>query len=169
MSKWVMACIGLGANVGNREETLYNALGALHSHNCLEVGAVSSVYETAPVGVLDQPHFLNAVAQIETALTARALLDFLLKVELDFGRKRIKKWGPRILDLDILLYGDAVIDEPGLTVPHPYLSVRGFVLYPLCDLIAEAKHPISNRCFKDLLDDVHDGAVHRVDNFSLWK
>ena len=169
MSKSVDAFIGLGANVGAREETLRQALVSMNAHEDISVVGVSAVYETAPVGVLDQPHFLNAVAKIETSLTARALLDFLLRVELDFGRMRIKKWGPRILDLDILLYGDAVIDEPGLTVPHPYLSVRGFVLYPLCDLIADGKHPISNRCFKDLLKDVQDEVVHRVDHLLLWK
>lgn len=165
----VTAWIGLGANLGDCADTMRQALLKLDDHPQIEVVSASGVYETAPVGVLDQPQFLNAVAQIETRLTARLLLDVLLKTELDFGRKRLKKWGPRILDLDILLFGDAVIDEPGLTVPHPYLPVRGFVLYPLCDLVPDAKHPILGRSFKDLLADVHDGAVLRVENLSLWK
>ncbi|MBT3603094.1 MAG: 2-amino-4-hydroxy-6-hydroxymethyldihydropteridine diphosphokinase, partial [Candidatus Latescibacteria bacterium] len=83
-------------------------------------------------------------------------------------RKRIKKWGPRVLDLDILLYGLVLIDEPGLNVPHPYLHLRGFVLHPLCDLIPDAIHPTLERSFRSLLDEVDDGAVHRVDNLMLW-
>jgi len=168
VSKKNTAFLGIGANLGDRAETLRLAVAKLNAHEQINVEAVSSVYETGPVGVLDQPDFLNAVVQVETSLTAQALLDALLETELFFGRKRLKKWGPRILDLDVLLFGEAVIDEPGLTVPHPYLHVRGFVLYPLCDLIAGEKHPVLGCSFASLLKEVDDGAVHRVENLSLW-
>lgn len=167
MCKNTVAYLGIGANLGNREETLIQAVAQLNAHESLDVVAVSSVYETAPVGVLDQPHFLNAVVQVSTTLTARALLQVLLETERAFGRQRLKKWGPRILDLDILLFGQAIIDEAGLTVPHPYLHVRGFVLYPLCELIAQEKHPKLGHTFASLLDHVDD-EVHRVENLLLW-
>jgi 2-amino-4-hydroxy-6-hydroxymethyldihydropteridine diphosphokinase len=168
VSEKTTAFLGIGANLGDRAETLRLAVDRLDTHKQIDVVAVSSVYETGPVGVLDQPDFLNAVVQVETSLTAQALLGVLLETELFFGRRRLKKWGPRILDLDVLLFGEAVIDEPGLTVPHPYLHVRGFVLHPLCDLVAEEKHPVLGCSFASLLNDVDDGAVHRVAHLSLW-
>lgn len=168
MSEKTTAYLGIGANLGDRAETLRLAVAKLDDHKQIAVEAVSSVYETGPVGVLDQPDFLNAVVQVETTLTAQGLLEVLLETELFFGRKRLKKWGPRILDLDVLLFGDAVIDEPGLTVPHPYLHVRGFVLYPLCDLISEGIHPVLGCSFASLLIEVDDGAVHRVEHLVLW-
>lgn len=169
MCESVTVFLGIGANLGEREKTLHQALVFLDNHDKIEVDRVSSVYETAPVGVLDQPHFLNAVARINTQLSARALLDVLLDTELYFGRKRIKKWGPRILDLDILLYDEAIVDEPNLKVPHPYLHERGFVLYPLCDLAPDGMHPILGQSFASLLKDVNDGAVTRVENLVLWE
>ncbi len=168
MSERTTAFLGIGANLGDRAKTLHQAVVTLDAHDHIWVQGASSVYETGPVGVLDQPDFLNAVVQVETYLTARGLLDVLLAIELDFGRERLKKWGPRILDLDILLFGEAVIDEPSLRVPHPYLHVRGFVLNPLCDLIPKEKHPTLGCSFASLLDDVNDGAVHRVENLLLW-
>lgn len=168
MSNNVMAYLGIGANLGDRAETLRQALVLLDDDEHVGVKRVSSVYETGPVGVLDQPDFLNAAVEIETSLGASALLDLLLATESYFGRKRIKKWGPRVLDLDVLLYDQAVIDEPGLNVPHPYLHQRGFVLHPLCDLIPDKVHPILERPFVSLLQDVQDGAVHRVDHLLLW-
>jgi 2-amino-4-hydroxy-6-hydroxymethyldihydropteridine diphosphokinase len=168
VSNIIKAYLGIGANLGDRAETLRQALVMLNDHDQIDVLAVSGVYETGPVGVLDQPDFLNATAEIETSLDGKALLDVLLETELHFGRKRIKKWGPRVLDLDILLYGLVLIDEPGLNVPHPYLHLRGFVLHPLCDLIPDAIHPTLERSFRSLLDEVDDGAVHRVDNLMLW-
>ena len=167
MSKKTTAYLGIGANLGDRIETLRLAVAKLNEHKQIDIGAVSSVYETGPVGVFDQPDFLNAVVQVETSLSAKALLDVLLETELFFGRKRLKKWGPRILDLDVLLFGDAVIDKPGLTVPHPYLHVRGFVLHPLCDLIKDGIHPVLGCSFAALLREVDDGAVHRVEHLLL--
>lgn len=131
------AFIGLGANLGDREETIHAALAALAEEDGIEVVAVSALRETEPVGVGPQPLFLNGAAELETTLGARELLDRLLEVERRFGRVRVPgEHGPRTLDLDLLLYGDAEIDEPGLTVPHPRLHERAFVIEPLADLDA---------------------------------
>ena len=124
-----VAYVGLGANLGDREGTIRAAVAQLPG-----VVAVSSLRETDPVGVTDQPQFLNGVAALETELPPRELLDVLLTVERRLGRERRERWGPRTIDLDLLLYGDEVIDEDGLTVPHPRLRERRFVLEPLADL-----------------------------------
>jgi 2-amino-4-hydroxy-6-hydroxymethyldihydropteridine diphosphokinase len=129
------AYVGLGANLGDRERTLHAAVDALGAEEGIEVVAVSTLRETNPVGVGDQPRFLNGVAALETTLGARELLDRLLAVEQRFGRVRVPgEHGPRTLDLDLLLYGDETIDEPGLAVPHPRLHERRFVLEPLAEL-----------------------------------
>ena len=127
------AYVGLGANLGDREASLARALELLRETG--DVVAVSSVRETEPWGYADQPPFLNAVAALETELTARELLDELLDIERRLGRTRGgPRYGPRTIDLDILVYGDDVIDEPRLTVPHPRLHERRFALEPLQEL-----------------------------------
>jgi len=130
------AYVALGSNLGDREATLRSALEALAAEPGIDVVAVSRFYDTEPVGYVDQPRFLNGAAALETELPARELLERLLAVELRFGRSRgdVPSQGPRTLDLDLLLYGDAEIDEPGLRVPHPRLHERRFVLEPLADL-----------------------------------
>ncbi len=129
------AYVGLGANLGDRERTLLEAVTALADDDGVEVVAVSTLRETEPVGVGEQPLYLNGAAELETTLTARELLDRLLAVEQRFGRVRVPgEHAPRTLDLDLLLYGDEVIDEPGVTVPHPRLHERRFVLEPLAEL-----------------------------------
>jgi len=125
------AYIGLGSNLGDRGAALQSALDLLGD----DVVAASSLRETDPVGYLDQPRFLNAAAALETGLEPRALLDRLLEVERELGRTRDgPRFGPRTIDLDLLLYADRVIDEPGLVVPHPRLAERRFVLEPLAEL-----------------------------------
>ena len=132
------AFVGLGANLGDRESTIRAALAALAEEDGIEVVAVSTLRETEPVGVGPQPLFLNGAAELETTLSARELLDRLLAIEQRFGRVRVAgEHGPRTLDLDLLLYGDDHIDEPGLTVPHPRLHERAFVLEPLAELGAK--------------------------------
>ncbi|MEP6813738.1 MAG: 2-amino-4-hydroxy-6-hydroxymethyldihydropteridine diphosphokinase [Actinomycetota bacterium] len=128
-----LAYIGLGSNLGDREATLRGAVDELAATPGVEVVAVSTLVDTEPVGYLDQPRFLNGVAVLETSLGARDLLRALLAVEARFGRDRmaVPAQGPRTLDLDLLLYGDAEIDEDGLRVPHPRLHERAFVLGPL--------------------------------------
>jgi 2-amino-4-hydroxy-6-hydroxymethyldihydropteridine diphosphokinase len=131
-----LAYVGLGSNLGDREALLRRAaelIGALR---------LSEIRETEPWGYVAQPRFLNAVAEIETELPPRRLLDHLFDVEARLGRERIgPKWGPRTIDLDLLLYGDEQIDEPGLVVPHPRLLEREFVLEPLADLAPLLKIP----------------------------
>jgi 2-amino-4-hydroxy-6-hydroxymethyldihydropteridine diphosphokinase len=130
------AYVGLGSNLGDREQTLRGAVGALAEHPRIEVVAVSSLIDTEPVGYTAQPRFLNGVAALETELSARELLELLLEVERRFGRSRenVPLQGPRTLDLDLLVYGTAEIEEPGLRVPHPRLHERGFVLEPLAEV-----------------------------------
>ena len=130
------AYVGLGSNLGDREATLRQALEALGSTEGIEVVAVSSFRQTDPVGVVDQPRFVNAAATLETSLPPRELLERLLDVERALGRDREteERWGPRTVDLDLLLYEDETIDEPGLEVPHPRLAERAFVLEPLLEL-----------------------------------
>jgi 2-amino-4-hydroxy-6-hydroxymethyldihydropteridine diphosphokinase len=129
------AYVGLGANLGDRQRTLRAAVDALGAEDGIEVVAVSTLRATEPVGVGEQPRFLNGAVELETALPARDLLETLLVVEERFGRVRVPgEHGPRTLDLDLLLYGDEEIDEPGLTVPHLRLHERAFVLEPLAEL-----------------------------------
>ena len=130
------AYVGLGSNLGDREETLRSAVAALGAAGGVEVVAVSSLRDTEPVGLRDQPRFLNGVAALETALGARELLRLLLAVEARFGRDRasVPAGGPRTLDLDLLLYGDLVLDEKDLQIPHPRLHERAFVLEPLAEV-----------------------------------
>ncbi len=129
------AFVGLGANLGDRERTVRAAVDALAAETGIEVVAVSTLRETEPVGVGEQPSFLNGAAEVETSLGAPELLDRLLAVEQRFGRIRTPgEHGPRTLDLDLLLYGDEVIDESRLTIPHRRLHERRFVLEPLAEL-----------------------------------
>jgi len=132
----VRAYVGLGSNLGDREQTLRAALERLAENPGVDVVAVSSFRETDPVGpVVDQPRFLNGAVALETSLSARGLLELLLEVEAEFGRSRNgPAGGPRTLDLDLLVYGDEHLDEPGLEVPHPRLHERPFVLEPLEEL-----------------------------------
>jgi 2-amino-4-hydroxy-6-hydroxymethyldihydropteridine diphosphokinase len=143
------AYVGVGANLGDREATIRAALDALPG-----IVAVSELRETDPVGVVDQPAFLNGAVALETELHPRALLDVLLAVERDLGRERRERWGPRTIDLDLLLYGDETIDEPGLTVPHPRLHERRFALEPLLDLDPELAIPGRGRV-NDVLAGLH--------------
>jgi 2-amino-4-hydroxy-6-hydroxymethyldihydropteridine diphosphokinase len=127
------AYVGIGANLGDREATIRRALELLGER--VRVVAVSTLRETEPWGVADQPRFLNGAAAVETDLGPRALLETLLELERALGRTREgPRWGPRTIDLDLLLYGDEEIDEPGLAVPHPRLHEREFVLEPLAEL-----------------------------------
>ncbi len=131
-----VAYVGLGSNLGDRESLIREAAAL--------IGAIrlSSIIETEPWGYKHQPRFLNAVAEVETPLSARAFLDHLLDVEQRLGRDRAgPRWGPRPIDLDLLLYGDEELDEPGLVVPHPHLEERLFVLEPLAELVPSRRIP----------------------------
>ena len=134
--------IGLGSNLGERELTIRRALGLLDADTAIDVEAVSSLRETDPVGYEDQPKFLNGAAALRTELAPRALLRRLQEIELELGRDRSGlRFGPRTIDLDVLLYGDERIEEPGLEIPHPRLAERRFVLEPLAELDATIDVP----------------------------
>jgi 2-amino-4-hydroxy-6-hydroxymethyldihydropteridine diphosphokinase len=142
-----LAYVGLGANLGPREITLLRAVDLLAETDGVEVRAVSQLRETVPVGVVEQPLFLNGAAALDTTRSPRELLDRLLEIERGLGRVRDVRWGPRIVDLDLLVYGDRQLDEPGLRVPHPRLHERRFALEPLAeldpDLVIPGRGPVS--------------------------
>ncbi len=147
----VAAFLALGANLGERLEQLQGARKALEERS-IRVTAASTLYETAAVGgPPKQPPYLNAVLRVETSLDCRDLLNVCLAIEDLFGRGRQERWGPRTLDIDLLFYGEEVIEEPGLIVPHPRLHQRRFVLVPLNDLDPEWLHPVLGRSVRQLL------------------
>jgi 2-amino-4-hydroxy-6-hydroxymethyldihydropteridine diphosphokinase len=145
----VNVAVALGSNVGDRAGYLRDALAALRPF--ISGLQASAFHETDPVGVADQPRFLNAAAAGRTSLSPRDLLTTLLEVEQRFGRERPFAGAPRTLDLDLILYGDAVIDEPGLTVPHPRFRERRFVLEPLAEIAADWVDPVTGRTVQELL------------------
>ena len=144
-----MAYISLGSNVGDRAARLRAALERLRGLG--SVLAISGFYETEPVELPDQPWFLNCVAALETSLPAQDLLRRLLAIEQEMGRIRLRDKGPRLIDLDILLYGEDVVEERGLKIPHPAMQDRRFVLEPLVEIAPEAFHPRLKRSARELL------------------
>jgi len=153
--------LGLGANLGDRLKNLRLALARLQTLAHLE--EVSSLYETQPQGVTDQPLFFNAVCRLSTGLEPQALLRFLKNLEWELGRRPGgQTWGPRPIDLDILLYDDRLVDAPELTVPHPRLAERAFVLVPLCELAPELRHPLLGKTMKELLASVGKKGVRKI-------
>lgn len=146
------AYIGLGSNLGDRELNLLRAVAELGKLSHIRVTGLSPFYETAPVGATDQPDFFNAVLRLATRLSPRDLLHRLQHIETAiFHRKRTRHWGPRSMDLDLLLHGDSVITSDELTIPHPALAERRFVLQPLCDLTPGLIHPVLGRTVAELL------------------
>jgi 2-amino-4-hydroxy-6-hydroxymethyldihydropteridine diphosphokinase len=154
------AYLSLGSNVGDREEMLRSALHLLESPG-LHVARVSPVYETEPQDFKNQPWFLNLVAEVQTGLFPMQLLTRAQKIERKLGRKRTVDKGPRSIDIDILLYGESVIDAKDLVVPHPRMAERRFVLQPLADLAPDLRHPVLRRSMKELLAAVPGQAVRQ--------
>ncbi|MBI1744454.1 2-amino-4-hydroxy-6-hydroxymethyldihydropteridine diphosphokinase [Candidatus Acetothermia bacterium] len=150
------AYIGLGSNVGDREVFLEKAIEMLGDSKRVKILRRAGFYETEPVGREDQPWFINTVAEIETSCSPEKLLAYTHSIELKLGRHQREHWGPREIDLDILLYENRVLDTPTLKVPHPQLHQRRFVLAPLCELAPDLIHPIFQRPLRKLLEGLSD-------------
>ncbi|WP_374055385.1 2-amino-4-hydroxy-6-hydroxymethyldihydropteridine diphosphokinase [Rossellomorea sp. FM04394] len=158
------AYISLGSNIGDREYYLEKAINIIGSHGKIEVTKQSSLYETDPVGFIEQGKFLNMVIEIRTSLSPETLLHQCLQVEIDLGREREFKWGPRIIDLDILLYDHEKIESENLLIPHPRMQERAFVLIPLLEVAPHVEHPSFNAPFAEFLDEIPD-----KEGVRLWK
>ncbi len=152
------AYIGIGSNMGDKKASCRRAIKLLGKAG--RIVAASSFYCTEPVGYPDQEEFVNAVVELETPLSPPALLAQCHVIEDELGRRRLVRWGPRTIDLDILLYGEAVMNDGELTIPHPLMSARAFVLIPLAEIAAETVHPVCKMTIAQLLHNLHD--VHRV-------
>ena len=155
------AYLGLGANLGDRAANLAEAARRIASDR-VHVRRGSSSWETAPRGILDQPWFLNQVLEIETDLSAVELFRHVQEIERDMGRVRAERNGPRLIDIDILLYGDQQVSEPGLEIPHPRMSERRFVLEPLAELAPGLRHPVTGATIREMLEAVGDQQVARA-------
>jgi 2-amino-4-hydroxy-6-hydroxymethyldihydropteridine diphosphokinase len=151
--------LSLGSNVGDREKNLQDAIARIGRLG--QVRKVSSIYETEPVELMEQPWFLNCAVALDTTLSARDLLSALLAIEETMGRKRTVEKGPRTIDIDVLLFGDAVIESSALTVPHPEMHRRRFVLEPLAEIAADVRHPVIGKTARNLLKELPSGQVVR--------
>lgn len=152
--------LSVGSNLGDRQGNLRAALGGLGPD--VRTLAVSSLYETAPVGVTDQPAFLNLTVMADTVLTPDDLLTHLKSIEREVGRTKTYRWGPRIVDIDIIFYGDVALQTPSLTIPHPEMTGRAFVLIPLREIAPDFVHPVLKRTVRDLAGAISAGGVRRA-------
>lgn len=162
----VRAYLGLGGNLGDPQAAMVAALGLLDAHDDIAVTRVSPLYRTPPWGLVDQPDFLNAVAEIETNLAPRGLLDACLAAERALKRVRNERWGPRAIDLDVLVYADRSIHEDGLTIPHPRIAERAFVLVPLLEIAPALA--IDEKPLVEALAKLDTGGIERLDLPSDW-
>ncbi|MCL6606038.1 MAG: 2-amino-4-hydroxy-6-hydroxymethyldihydropteridine diphosphokinase [Paenibacillus sp.] len=162
------AYIALGANLGDREGTLVEALNRLNSHKAIRVIRTSGVYETEPVGYLDQPQFLNMAAAVKTTLSPETLLDIMLEIETGLGRTRDIRYGPRTVDLDLLWMEGQSIETPHLTLPHPRMFERAFVLFPLNDIVPQDEGSGLYNIVTSALQDMDGKDGIRLWTTSVW-
>lgn len=162
-SDYSEAYIALGANLGDRQTTLLEAIRKLDEHPCITVTRCSSLYETNPVGYLDQPNFINMVIAVGSSLQAEELLDVMLEIEQQLGRERLIRWGPRTVDLDLLWMNGISLNSPKLTLPHPRMLERSFVLVPLAELVQESEADI-----KMIVDSALEQLPEK-EGIHLWK
>lgn len=155
--KYSLVYIGIGSNLGDSFPQCNLAIREMTADPASRVIEVSPFYRTEPMGKKDQNWFVNAVAALETSRSPRDLLGFLQGIEREMGRERKEKWGPRIIDLDILFYADWVVREEGLAIPHPRLQERRFVLAPLNDIAPELRHPVLNKSVAKILAELPEG------------
>lgn len=156
-----IAYLSLGSNLGDRQAQLREAIARLAAVG--RVLKVSPFYETEPVEFTEQPWFLNCAAELETALPHEEFMRELLRIESEMGRRRAQKKGPRSIDIDILLFGDEVVSSPDLTIPHPAMHQRRFVLEPLAEIAPDAQHPVLNKTIQELLNALPEGqAVRKI-------
>ncbi|MCW6053973.1 2-amino-4-hydroxy-6-hydroxymethyldihydropteridine diphosphokinase [Lyngbya sp. CCAP 1446/10] len=159
--KLTKCAIALGSNLGDSLATLKSAIATLNNTPEITVNSYSSWYQTAPVGP-PQPDYINACAILEVALEPEQLLATLLEIEIKFNRIRREKWGPRTLDLDLLLYDDLILDTPTLTLPHPRMTERAFVLVPLAEIAPDWVHPVTKSAIAQLLQTVNCSGVEKM-------
>lgn len=152
----ICAFIGIGSNLGDKSKNIEDAIRLVSELDSTKVVKISSFYKTEPVGYVDQDWYVNAVIKIVTNLPPKELLSSLLKIEKDLGREREKKWGPRIIDLDILFYEDLIVNEKGVMIPHPHLHERNFVLKPFCDIEPGFVHPIFKKDISTLYSELQN-------------
>lgn len=156
------AYLGLGSNLGDRNANLRDAITRLAS-DAVRILRTSSIWETAPRDVLDQPWFLNQVVEVESDLLPRQLFQRIQRIEREMGRQRRMPKGPRLIDIDILLYGNAVVKSDDLEIPHPRMTERRFVLAPLAELAPELRHPVTGQTVQELLAEVAGQSAKRTD------
>jgi len=151
--------LSLGSNLGDRERHLLDAIARLETKG--RIVSVSSFYETEPVEFTDQAWFLNCAVALETTATPEQLMSAILQIEQQMGRQRLQRKGPRIIDIDILLFGDTILDSPAVTIPHPATHERRFVLEPLAEIAPEARHPLLKKTVQELLEALPAGQIVR--------
>lgn len=155
--------LGLGTNIGDKKENLEQACVLLEKEG-IKVITRSPIYKTPPYGhIQDQDDFLNQVIEVETDIEATELFHVLKRIENNMGREKVERWGPRLIDLDILFYGDQLIENEFITVPHKDLQNRNFVLKPLCDIATDLLHPVFRKTMRELLDECRDdGQISKI-------
>ena len=150
------AYIGIGSNLGNPDKNCVEAIEKLSTNNDIKIVSKSSYYQTTPIGHIEQGWFVNSVIKINTNLNPKSLLLALLNIESEMGRVRKEKWGPRLIDLDLLFYDNLILNQEGIILPHPEIQKRKFVLVPLNEIAENLTHPIQKKTVKTLLQELSD-------------